>query len=671
MLTNRLFSGSRASISQTKLKRSHTKKLTKSKIFTRNYSTIKNTNKKDVSLHSKLYKAHISEHLQTAKGFDKFKKGNLIATPVKQRSKEEIKNYTEGLIASRLIDFVSDNYKFKGPIGSRADTLNLAGTPIPKNILHVALNKDANRETMALLGKLLKAAGYSADDFPTLLPFCFYGSLEEAYVANTPGLRMEDIGLAREAAKELLNDLKEKFPGCKFAFRANALDVTMDGSHPTMGRVFNKRKEGPSSRFGQAMHVQTQIVLITKEGEEIDLFTGESTGAANHPTGENAENRAHSFNAGHRAHPTDDFPVRKMSKDGELDLSQLTPDMEEVQEQNTNSLNAQKGSKAQQPDGLRYKRDRSIQVGLTGDALEKTLAQFLLMQKGGQIIYDDKLVPNPNPRHAEQVPEVRRVLTAGTLGQHGQGGGLLMCASTALEQLFGQDGVLADSDYQKPNTTNEVMLSLFLHAMTNPEVDILDSEGNVIPEDAYEEAVIGWQAIDAHRTDFIKEHEQQKASGAIPPDSALPETFTVERDGVSMTFPTQKPIGPANDPKKNLSPYLLAIREMGNRYTRKQQLTDFGAYIDTPTTPEEKMASISAIFQFQLTYERLSDDDIERLLAVTQYSMEELEGNDTTSAWLATLSEKRLDMVSRNAQTVQNFILPEFALPDSLKRPLD
>lgn len=583
-----------------------------------------NANPKDIKIKNLISKTSTTEHFLHVHDHKRIEKTALNPIPL-NNNKLDMKAVSD-IQKTALGEFAAAQYKIGNRNLDRLEPVKLAGVNIPKNTVHVALHKDAHRDAVAMLGQELKKINITADDMPTFYPLGFYGSLEDAYVANTHGLRVEDIQkMDIEAAQQIANWQRD-FPDCKFVFSANALDTWILPNHPTMGGLANPEREKANQR-GQALHVQTQLSIVTADDKKHDLFTAESTGAANHPTGENSDDWSFSFNGDHFGAPTDPLPVRTTSKDGQRDLSQLTPYMKTLQGQNTNFFNVQRGSHTQEPEGLEFEKNFSIQTEVEGGALLKTVSRFLLAEKGGQVIYDDERVENPNKKFSEDYknfkayPEVRHVLTAGTFGQHGQGGGLLMCASTALEQMFGKEGVLANANFNKPNTTNDVMFSLLQHAMDSGDAEILDGNGNVVPQDKYD--------------DFLNEKPAFKA------ESSYDEEYERKENLEGMELGHIEP--------QTIHEYVHADdhRVLKNRYNEQQQIKDFGDFINTPPAPEETMAWICDVLEAQTIYD-LDDKAVANVLQATPYRMDEFANSDATAVWLEKLPSNLVDLLGAN-----------------------
>jgi hypothetical protein len=481
-------------------------------------------------------------------------------------------------------------------------------------VVHSAINRPDMQPAIYQLGLELDRIGVPKHDRPTFGPMALYGGMFGMFIANTHGLRDSDVREVRVLGEMQLNKLEQQYPGCKFLFRTSMLDTRIHESHPTLGKTA-KPKGDERDLLGQAMHGQTQFVIETANGILVPFMTIEATGAANHPMGDHAEILPFSFEGHHKHAPTNVLPMRWATKDGQTDLRNLTPYMPSLQGQNTNAYYARRGEHAQQPEGLEYPHKLHMDLPLSRNAALKALAQFMLVEKGGQIVLEDDPISNPNKKYVGKFPSVGRLLSAGTLGQHAQSGGQLMCMSAALVQGFGPDGIAFldkpqpfPNSFFKPDNTSGVATGLIFSNMANGAI-MRDHKGNVVPPQNYE-SLLGRRVVESYRQSIL--NSGQEVGG------------TVFVSGYGTTVPVNM-MGPGismkADPEtvNRLEQFLLSDRALADRYKSDHQAKDFGRRIDssTPILPEERQAARDYIVETGKTFglsARQIQECIDRLL---------------------------------------------------------
>ncbi len=550
-----------------------------------------NTSKKDAALHSRIniYKKSDYEFKKLDKDLLKYTKLKALTknknqattyTPPSKETTAKWNSFLEKYIPGK---------KIKG----EPPMMKIGGEHYPKVLVHTAMNRVDAQDMMSQLGKEIRKKGFTADDLPPFAPMALYGGREQMFIANTHGLRESDVAEMKALAGEQIDDHARKHEGCTFVFRVLYLDVRIESNHPTLGGTVSK--DAQKSPIGQAHHIQTQFGYYDKDENFTPLYTQESTGSANHPTGKNAEFPSFSYNGDHKNAPTHNYPVRDASKNGEIDLRPVSTYMSEIQGQNTNLFYAVGGDGAQQPPGLIYEPKYYADVKLSNEAAKEMLSQVLLAEKGGQIILSDEMVPNTNKKYAESHPQVHEVISAGSFGQHGQSGGLLMCASTALDQAFGQTGIAYHDEgrpflheYQKPETTYDVFTNITLYAMSsdNKNAVLRGSDGKVISPSDYR-AVLGEGTVENYRKTIVEQREKLQVGGVM--DLGKESDDVVMVNGAGVTIPVNLRAPSTSISADNMTPFLAFGRELHSRYTPSQQAKDFGRSIGagTPMMPEE------------------------------------------------------------------------------------
>lgn len=573
-----------------------------------------NTNIKDVAIHSRIHIYKESDHFSS-----KIDKGLLKYTKLKPL--EENKFQTEPAptpskeILSSLKEFMEayTGKKIKGEVA----LMYMDGNFYPTRLVNTALNRVDTQPAVALAGVTIRRNGYSLDQMPAFGPVSLYGGRQQALIANTNGLRESDLVETVPLARKQIHDFAKRHEGCVFVYRVVYLDVRIGPDHATLGGTVSKDAE--KSPIGQAHHIQTQFGYYDKDENFTALYTQESTGSANHPTGENSEFPSYSYNGDHRNAPTNDLPVRTASKDGKLDLSPITSGTKEDHGQNGNLFYALEGDSAQQPPGLTYTPKYYVDVVLSIESAEIVLSEILLAEKAGQVIISDEMIPNKNEKYSESNPLIHKVISAGSFGQHAQSGGLFMCASTALDQAFGEAGIAWPDEgrpflhnYQKPETTYDTFTNLTLYAMSNDTKNVILRDSNqkrISPEDY--KAVLGKGTVENYRRTIVAQREKSRAGDVTDMGKESDEIFMVNGAGVTIPISLEEPSF-SSIPIDNMTPFLAQGRELHSRYTRSQQTKDFGRNIgaDTPIAQEEVQA-LTALFKEMGKVYRLSEAEIQ------------------------------------------------------------
>lgn len=493
-------------------------------------------------------------------------------------------------------------------------------------ILNTAKSRTDMQPVMAELGRVLRSLGYTADDLPPLQTQAYYGDRNRMYVANTKGLREGDIQKCHELGKAEFARLKQEHPGAKGVVRTTMMDMTILPSHPVLGSgVKEKHLQGP---YGQAMHAVLTIGIVTKEGEFIPAYVQESTGAANHPTGERAENPSFSFNGDHKSTVTNPYFVRNASKDGEIYVGDLTGYSKEFQGQNTNLTYSYEGSEPQHPEGMISTPKFFIDKLLSDEDSERAFGEFLLTRMGGQIIHSDEKIPNTNKEYAKEFPDVHEIISAGSVGPHAQTGAGSMCAKFIHDQLYGESGLAFEGgewpfmyDPMTFTNTHDVFMSHFLYATNRDIKNIIwrSGEGEVIPPEKFIET-FGEEVIGYYRKTALNEIARRQESGELPDGYTVPETIMINGSGVTIPVNLREKTTFASS-TETIAPFVMSGaggvgRALDKRYGSDQQTKDHGGYIDLrrPPIPQEVNAINAFILQHQKRYE-IPQDLIDGILA--------------------------------------------------------
>ncbi|MEM8991048.1 MAG: hypothetical protein AAGD08_11600 [Pseudomonadota bacterium] len=530
----------------------------------------------------------------------------------------------------------------------------------PRCLVHAVKNHQSMQPAIRQLGIEVRKQGYTNDDLPALWPRALYGDVQGQFIANTHGLRDEDVKAAKAAATKWVDDLISRDPKAQILLRTRYHNVVIGNEHPTVGKVFQPAKtpQGAKAPLGQVMHVQTQIVTEGSDGKQKTEFTIESTGAPNHPLGKDASTMAFSFNADHEPAPTNNLPVRYWSKDGKKDLYQLTPYMQSVQGQNTNFMYARRGDYVQQPHGLEYPTNVSTTVPLDRDQAIQALTFALLTEKGGQVVAKDNKVPNPNEKHKAAAPKVDELVSAGTTGQHAQATSQSSCvtADASLKfEVLGFNRLLADDDSHMVWTgaTADTFNINFLETMNLPGAKAYGIDGKEIPPQklteflgprthkAYQQAQQqswdknGPPAKDTHEKaqaahietlgPIAKEkgqaHLKKKQDAAVQkqdkPRSDTPARFFIGSPNTTVAFDVlpedQLPIDnspPTATDIETMDAYVNAgVRPARGRFDKKQQVKDYGLPVgsEKPLGPDMQKVATDLIAAARDTYDLPED----------------------------------------------------------------
>lgn len=590
-----------------------------------------NTNIKDSNAYNMVNILTKSQHLSNPMD-------GVLLIPIKNFSgiSDKIENHNEEASES-WTKFVADTHKTK-----HNECMKLCGENIPTAVIRSSLRNTAALPAVKLLGIELRNAGIKVDQLPTFWPQALYGGQQEMFIAHTHGLRESHIAQARQMAAAELDGYRAEYPGCTFILRSDILDTKITREHPTFQKLVTDDTDANPN--GQAHHQQDRFCVVDKDGNIHVKYTIEATGAANHPTGENAENPSFSYNGDNTNVSTNILPVRTASKDGIYDLSSITP-YSKADGAETNQYYAIKGNTAQMPKGLHYKTLFSSDLILTDKSSLEALSYVKLTEYGGQVIYEDDTEENTDLESNKSKREPKKIMSAGGLGTHAQSGGAKMCGSAGNELKFGQTG-LSFIDNGRPflhkspsnyDSTYDVFVSTLLHSMSSDMTNIVlrDGEGKVIPPEQYMD-VVGKGTIELYRQTIVDSIKK------LPPDE--------QTDAQKEILQAQADADSRNEPHPNFShlePMIVMVNGVGvnipinlrhldapgkinhdagtltnshgrllhARYTPAQQVKDFGRRIDasSPLLPKQQEA-LEALFKETAKIYRLTPEATQRCL---------------------------------------------------------